>query len=97
RRYESQPVGRVIALINLILRGGANYYSFGQSGRCFGYVRDWVERGVIAVFRIGMWDLGHLGLDDHVTLSRPESGCLQGAPLVKWWNHYHLHHGTNSE
>ncbi|PON19312.1 group II intron reverse transcriptase/maturase, partial [Candidatus Entotheonella serta] len=46
RRYESQPVGRVIALINLILRGGANYYSFGQSGRCFGYVRDWVERKV---------------------------------------------------
>ena len=46
RRYESQPVGRVIALINPILRGWVNYYSFGQSGRCFGYVRDWVESKV---------------------------------------------------
>ena len=46
RRYQSQPVDRVIFLINPILRGWANYFRVGNSSRCFGYVRDWVEKKI---------------------------------------------------
>ena len=44
RRYNSQPVDRVIFLINPILRGWVNYFRIGHSSRCFGYVKDWVEK-----------------------------------------------------
>lgn len=43
RRYRSQPIQRVVELINPILRGWVNYFSVGHSGRCFGYIKDWVE------------------------------------------------------
>ena len=43
RRFRSQPVGRVIELINPILRGWVNYFRIGHSSRCFRYVKDWVE------------------------------------------------------
>jgi RNA-directed DNA polymerase len=46
RQYVSQPVGRVIERINPILRGWVNYFAVGYSSRCFGYVREWVERKV---------------------------------------------------
>ena len=46
RRYQSQPVDRVVYLINPILRGWANYFRIGNSSRCFGYVKDWVERKI---------------------------------------------------
>ena len=46
RRFQSQPVGRVIALINPVLRGWVNYFAIGHSSRCFSYVRDWVEKRV---------------------------------------------------
>jgi len=46
RRFQSQPVGRVVALINPILRGWVNYFAVGHSSRCFGFVRDWVEKKV---------------------------------------------------
>jgi hypothetical protein len=46
RRYDSQPVGRVIAEINPILRGWVNYFRIGNSGRCLAYVRNWVEKKV---------------------------------------------------
>jgi RNA-directed DNA polymerase len=46
RRFQSQPVGRVVALINPILRGWVNYFAVGHSSRCFGYVKDWVEKKV---------------------------------------------------
>ena len=46
RRYQSQPVGRVVTLINPILRGWVNYFALGHSSRCFGYVRDWVEKKI---------------------------------------------------
>jgi len=46
RRHRSQPVDRVIHLINPILRGWTNYFRVGNSSRCFGYVKDWVEKKV---------------------------------------------------
>lgn len=46
RRFQSQPVAGVIKLANPILRGWANYFRVGHSSRCFGYVRDWMERKV---------------------------------------------------
>ena len=46
RRHRSQPVDRVIYLINPILRGWTNYFRVGHSSRCFGYVKDWVEKKV---------------------------------------------------
>jgi RNA-directed DNA polymerase len=46
RRYQSEPVGRVIALINPILRGWVSYFAVGHSSRCFGFVRDWVEKKI---------------------------------------------------
>jgi len=46
RRYQSQPVDRVIYLINPILRGWANYFRVGNSSECFGYVKDWVEKKI---------------------------------------------------
>ena len=39
RRYRSQPVGRVIAEINPILRGWVNYFRIGHASRCFAFVR----------------------------------------------------------
>ena len=44
RRHQSQPVDRVVYLINPILRGWANYYRVGNSSECFGYVKDWVAK-----------------------------------------------------
>ncbi|MBT8371137.1 MAG: group II intron reverse transcriptase/maturase [Deltaproteobacteria bacterium] len=46
RRHLSQPVDRVIFLINPILRGWVNYFRIGNSSRCFGYVKDWVEKKI---------------------------------------------------
>jgi len=46
RRHRSQPIGRVIDLINPVLRGWVNYFAFGHSSECFGYVKDWVEKKV---------------------------------------------------
>jgi RNA-directed DNA polymerase len=44
RRFQSQPVDWVVYLINPILRGWVNYFAIGFSSRCFGYIRDWVEK-----------------------------------------------------
>jgi RNA-directed DNA polymerase len=46
QHYRSQPIDRIIYLINPILRGWVNYFRIGQSSRCFGYVRDWVEKKI---------------------------------------------------
>jgi len=46
RCFQSQPVGRVVELINPILRGWVNYFAVGHASRCFGFVRDWVEKKV---------------------------------------------------
>ena len=46
RRFMSQPVERVIELINPILRGWVNYFAVGHSSRCFSFVKDWVEKKI---------------------------------------------------
>ena len=46
RRYRSQPVDRVISLINPVLRGWVNYFAVGHSSECFSYIKDWVEKKV---------------------------------------------------
>ena len=46
QRYDCQPVGRVITEINPILRGWVNYFRIGNSGRCFAYVTNSVEKKV---------------------------------------------------
>ena len=46
RGARSQPVQGVIAQITPILRGWVNYFRIGHAGRCFGYVRNWVEKKV---------------------------------------------------
>ena len=39
-------MNRIIYLINPILRGWVNYFRVGNSGRCFNYVKDWVEKKI---------------------------------------------------
>jgi len=46
RRHRSQPVDRVIYLINPILRGWVNYFRIGHSSKCFGYIKDWVAKKI---------------------------------------------------
>lgn len=46
RRHRSQPIGRVITLINPMLRGWVNYFAVGHSSECFSYIKDWVEKKI---------------------------------------------------
>ena len=46
RRYQSQPINRVVQLINPILRGWVNYFAVGHSSECFSFIKDWVEKKV---------------------------------------------------
>ncbi|QQX89268.1 group II intron reverse transcriptase/maturase (plasmid) [Cupriavidus necator] len=46
RRYQSQPVDRVVQLINPVLRGWVNYFAVGHAGECFSFIQDWVEKKV---------------------------------------------------
>jgi RNA-directed DNA polymerase len=46
QRYVSQPVERVIAEINPILRGWVNYFAVGHSSQCFSFISQWVERKI---------------------------------------------------
>jgi RNA-directed DNA polymerase len=46
RRYQSQPVDRVVELINPVLRGWVNYFAVGHSSECFSFIKDWVEKKI---------------------------------------------------
>jgi RNA-directed DNA polymerase len=87
RRFQSQPIGRVIELINPILRGWVNYFAIGHASRTFGYVKDWVEKKVRrhlmrARNRSGFgwkrwsrrWLYDGLGVFNHYYVRRPEPG-----------------------
>lgn len=43
RRYQSQPVSRVVKQITPILRGWVNYFAVGHSSYCFRMIKRWVE------------------------------------------------------
>ena len=94
RRYQSQPVDRVIELINPILRGWVTYFAIGHSTRCFGYVRDWMEKKVRrhlmrARKRKGFgwkrwsrrWLYDTLGLFGHYRVHRPRQLRLKALPV----------------
>jgi RNA-directed DNA polymerase len=44
RCFQSQPLDRVVSLINPVLRGWVGYFAIGHSNRCFGFIKDWVEK-----------------------------------------------------
>src|SRR5712691_9432638 len=44
RRYQSQPLERVMALRKPIVRGGVRSCAGGEASRGFGVVKDWVEK-----------------------------------------------------
>jgi RNA-directed DNA polymerase len=46
RRHQSQPIDRVVYLMNPILRGWVRYFAVGDASRCFGFIKDWVEKKV---------------------------------------------------
>ena len=46
RRHRSQPVSRVVELINQVLRGWVNYFAVGNSSECFSFIKDWVEKKI---------------------------------------------------
>jgi len=91
RRFQSQPVGRVVALINPILRGWVNYFAVGDASRCFGFVKDWVEKKVRRHLRRARglqgfgwdrwsrrWLYEHLGLFNGYRVRRPPKALPTG-------------------
>jgi RNA-directed DNA polymerase len=44
RCFQSQPLDRVVELINPVLRGWVRYFAIGHSSRCFSFIKDWVEK-----------------------------------------------------
>jgi RNA-directed DNA polymerase len=46
KRHISQPISRVIYLINPILRGWVNYFRVGHSSKHFGFIKDWVQKKI---------------------------------------------------
>jgi RNA-directed DNA polymerase len=46
RRFQFATGGKLIGLINPMLRGWVNYFAVGHSSECFCYIKDWVEKKV---------------------------------------------------
>jgi RNA-directed DNA polymerase len=46
RRFDGKSVGRLVEVINPVLRGWVNYFAVGHSARCFAFIKDWVEKKV---------------------------------------------------
>jgi len=91
RRFQSQSIGRVVALINPILRGWVRYFAIGDASRCFGFVKDWVEKKVrrhlmrarkLRGFGWDRWSrrwlYDHLGLFSGYRVSRPPKALPMG-------------------
>jgi RNA-directed DNA polymerase len=91
RCFQSQTIGRVVALINPILRGWVRYFAIGDASRCFGFVKDWVEKKVRRHLMRARglrgfgwdrwsrrWPYDHLGLFDGYRVSRPPKALPTG-------------------
>ena len=85
RRFASQPVGRVIEVINPMLRGWVNYFAVGHASECFSFIKDWVEKKIRRHLRRAKkrkgfgwkrwsrsWLYGELGLFNLYRVRRPE-------------------------
>jgi RNA-directed DNA polymerase len=46
RSYQSQPIDRVMSLITPIVRGWVRSCAIGDASRCFGFIKDGVEKKV---------------------------------------------------
>lgn len=46
KQNQSRPIKQVIEQINPILRGWTNYFRIGNSNKCFGYIREWIEKKI---------------------------------------------------
>lgn len=46
RSYQSQPISKMIELINRVLKGWVNYFRIGNSAKCFERIKDWVYKKV---------------------------------------------------
>jgi RNA-directed DNA polymerase len=78
RRYQSQPVDRVIYLINPILRGWVNYFRVGNSSECCMPVNAVASAGTGGVgpgFTI-LW--GYLMIMEFVTITPESAASLIG-------------------
>ena len=95
RHNVSQPVGKVIELLNPALRGWVNYFRVGDSNRCFSMVKHWVEKKIRrhlmrARGRKGMgwkrwsreWIYGTLGLFNDYRVGRQPLPKAAPAPHV---------------
>jgi RNA-directed DNA polymerase len=90
-----QPGGKVIEMINPVLRGWVNYFRVGDSHRCFSMIKYWVEKKIRrhlmrARGRTGMgwkrwsreWIYGTLGLFNDYRVGRQLISKADPAPYV---------------
>jgi RNA-directed DNA polymerase len=91
RCHQSQPIDRVIYLITPIVRGWVRYFAMGDASRCFGFMKDWVEKKVrrhlmrargLRGFGWDRWSrrwlYDHLGLFDGYLVKRPPKALPTG-------------------
>jgi RNA-directed DNA polymerase len=89
RRHQAQPIDRVIYLITPIVRGWVRYFAIGDASRCFGFIKDWVEKKVrrhlmrarnLRGFGWKRWSrqwlYDKLGLFNHYRVQRPRAKAL---------------------
>jgi hypothetical protein len=81
RRYQSQPVNRVVQLINPILRGWVNYFAVGHSSERFSFIKDWVEKKIRRRRGLGIGgaSVGRGGVDNGFTMN---SSYLMAIKLI---------------
>jgi RNA-directed DNA polymerase len=95
RQNVGQPGGKVIEMINPVLRGWVNYFRVGDSHRCFSMIKYWVEKKIRrhlmrARGRKGMgwkrwsreWIYGTLGLFNDYRVGRQLLSKAAPAPHV---------------
>jgi RNA-directed DNA polymerase len=89
RRYQSQPIARVLQRIHPILRGWVRYCAVGDASRCVGLVKDGVEKKVRRHLRRARkrkgcgwkrwrrpWRSQRRGLFNHDRVHRPRLNAL---------------------